>query len=442
MGISSSDVYVSPLKSKLDDLFADLDKCGNVVQKLIIKEINKALEQMNKEDLKYTMTQKLFDNLHSLIDKKKLSLENALAMLKSIGYHKELRKIYGENNSSQALSNRFRKMIENEERKEKKGGNENLLTDLCECYLLLFDGSCEEEISRTVAICLLKVASNKDTSEEAQNKVEIALLAMGKGNISIVLQDKYDYFLNEISEIIRYHQDHRNLSHLSYQSAWFFILYRLKRNKQSENLWKFFVTKKDFYREATKELNELSKCVNRIKKEKKEMRKEIKNFYIIERWLHVFTEVVDVQILLVEIQIDIMKCVANISRRTKDSFIGIREKCTDIIMKVLDGGVMNTFDLIGGGAVDAMLEELSRSYMIRSSFCDCSTFFENIHQRLTGTMHNGAERMILKRMMIDKLEENGFEDVYISIPPVQKKNIIYEYFVSGLIENEVFLIYE
>ncbi|KAH7823696.1 uncharacterized protein MONOS_17577 [Monocercomonoides exilis] len=414
MGSSHSDNQISPLEKKLNDLFVDLDKCGYSVQKLIITEINKVLDLINEDDFLHVVTQKLFDKIRMLVDKKKLPLENALTLLKCIGYHGELNRFccYAFNNSS--LSKKFRNMIIDEERKKEGEKNENLLTDLCECYFLLHRFYCDKEISKILAFYLLKVASNKETSEEAQNKVEMALLAMGKETYPIALNDENDFILHDIAGIIRYHQERRNLSHLAYQSAWFFILFRLKLNEQFEKLWKVFVKDLDFYGEATGELEELVKKLDIIKKEKKEMKEKMKKkdddeeeeerklFCIIERWLYVLEISIDIDRPLPKVQMDIMKCIANISSRDKGSRQEIRVECAEIVVNFAKKGEVQVFDLIRGGAVDSMLEELSRSYMIR--------------------------------MMFEKLEGEGLEDIIVSFIPLKESNRYSRYKFSSLPE--------
>eukprot|EP00770_Monocercomonoides_exilis_P002805 MONOS_2787.1-p1 / transcript=MONOS_2787.1 / gene=MONOS_2787 / organism=Monocercomonoides_exilis_PA203 / gene_product=unspecified product / transcript_product=unspecified product / location=Mono_scaffold00060:3828-4299(+) / protein_length=111 / sequence_SO=supercontig / SO=protein_coding / is_pseudo=false len=103
-------------------------------------------------------------------------------------------------------------IFEEEEKKEEK--DEKLLVDLCECNLLLGSIFSSKLISICVP-CLLKVASDKEENEEAQKEVEMALLALNNIGFCKVEQE---LFLDKITEIIKYLQEHRNLTRLAYQS--------------------------------------------------------------------------------------------------------------------------------------------------------------------------------------------------------------------------------
>ncbi|KAH7827005.1 uncharacterized protein MONOS_17350 [Monocercomonoides exilis] len=124
--------------------------------------------------------------------------------------------------------------------------------------------------------CLLKIALNKQEDEETQKEVELALLALN--NTGLIKNDK-ELHLNKITEIIKYHQEHHNLTQLAYQSAWRLLVNRLWVDNCLEEV---IVNELHFVREAARELEELSKCVdwtrkdkeNGGKEEKKELNKE------------------------------------------------------------------------------------------------------------------------------------------------------------------------
>ncbi|KAH7829778.1 uncharacterized protein MONOS_2040 [Monocercomonoides exilis] len=67
-------------------------------------------------------------------------------------------------------------------------------------------------------------------------------------------------------EIIRYHQEHHNLSRLTYQCTWEFLTFRLWVDYGLNGK---VVNKLHFVREATRELEDLSKSVDWKKKEKR-----------------------------------------------------------------------------------------------------------------------------------------------------------------------------
>ncbi|KAH7821033.1 uncharacterized protein MONOS_17783 [Monocercomonoides exilis] len=101
---------------------------------------------------------------------------------------------------------------------------------------------------------VLKVALKKEESEEIQKEVEIALLSLSNIGYCKVRQEQY-YF--EIKEILKYHQEHHNLTHLAYQSAWQFFIYRFFNDNSLEDT---ISNELHFGREATRELEELEKC--------------------------------------------------------------------------------------------------------------------------------------------------------------------------------------
>ncbi|KAH7823793.1 uncharacterized protein MONOS_17582 [Monocercomonoides exilis] len=102
---------------------------------------------------------------------------------------------------------------------------------------------------------LLKVAKRKEEDEETQKEAEMALMTLSHQNEYQSIEQKL--YLNEIKEIIQYHQQHNNLTQLSYQSAWQFLIERLP---QGSKLAKTTVNELHFVREATRGLNELIEC--------------------------------------------------------------------------------------------------------------------------------------------------------------------------------------
>eukprot|EP00770_Monocercomonoides_exilis_P010562 MONOS_10509.1-p1 / transcript=MONOS_10509.1 / gene=MONOS_10509 / organism=Monocercomonoides_exilis_PA203 / gene_product=unspecified product / transcript_product=unspecified product / location=Mono_scaffold00480:47168-48067(+) / protein_length=249 / sequence_SO=supercontig / SO=protein_coding / is_pseudo=false len=213
--------------------------------------MNEIVDGMNEEEFQTVFTEEQFNKILQMIEEKTLSLENAILLLKRIGYCKVLLdwRIYGFNSS--LLRGRFEKMIDDEEEKNEEK-NESLLIDLCECYLFLNYRFSSELISMCVP-CLLKVALKKEENEVSQKEVEMALLALS--NIECFFMEQKLY-LNEIKEIIQYHQEYHNLTRLAYQTAWRFLVSRLWADNSLEEA---IVIELRFAREAIKELEELSK---------------------------------------------------------------------------------------------------------------------------------------------------------------------------------------
>ncbi|KAH7832281.1 uncharacterized protein MONOS_18520 [Monocercomonoides exilis] len=196
-----------------------------------------------------------------------------------MGYCNVLRRIFTRSFFDTSLSRKFEQMIANEVKK-KGEKNEKLLIGLCECCVTLRYIISPELFS----ICfpyLLKVVLKKEENEETQKEVEIALLALRHANYRKGIEELY---LNEIIEIIRYHQEHHNLTQLAYQSTWEFLMSRPYFD--DESLEEVVVNELCFCKEAKREIEELSKSVDwRRTEEEKERGKKGKEEIILLEWL-------------------------------------------------------------------------------------------------------------------------------------------------------------
>ncbi|KAH7826221.1 uncharacterized protein MONOS_8319 [Monocercomonoides exilis] len=146
-----------------------------------------------------------------------------------------------------------------EEEKKKEEKDDYLLVDLCESFVLLNDEFTSTEFLSICVPCLLKVALRKEEIEEVQKEVEMALLALSSIRDNDI---EKELFLDDMTEIMKYHQEHRNLTRLAYQSAWQFLINRLFTDKRLEDM---IVNELHFGREASRELEELSKSISSIK---------------------------------------------------------------------------------------------------------------------------------------------------------------------------------
>ncbi|KAH7832635.1 uncharacterized protein MONOS_16890 [Monocercomonoides exilis] len=141
---------------------------------------------------------------------------------------------------------------------KKEGKNEKFLVDVSECYLILYSNSLKKLIPIIIPV-ILKEASKKVENKETQKEVEMALLALSFVKYTKVAKELY---LSKMSEIIKYHQEHHNLSQLSYQFAWNFLVFRLNDEKADEELENVAFNELHLIREAKRELGELAKCVD------------------------------------------------------------------------------------------------------------------------------------------------------------------------------------
>eukprot|EP00770_Monocercomonoides_exilis_P011502 MONOS_11447.1-p1 / transcript=MONOS_11447.1 / gene=MONOS_11447 / organism=Monocercomonoides_exilis_PA203 / gene_product=unspecified product / transcript_product=unspecified product / location=Mono_scaffold00575:14635-15298(+) / protein_length=197 / sequence_SO=supercontig / SO=protein_coding / is_pseudo=false len=194
----------------------------------------------------------------------------------------------------------------------------------------------------------------KEENEEIQKEVEMALLALS-------CIDEFEFYgqelhLNEIKEIIKYHQEHRNLTHLSYLSAWRLLVNRLWVDNCLEEV---IVNELHFGREAAGEIEDLSKCVDwRRKEENEKRRKESKEELLLKKWLD------EVGICASECKLwnegfaGLIGIIAQVHRAAKDNHREISEKCIFIIVLSVEKRAVKLDDLLKRGAVNAILEEI------------------------------------------------------------------------------------
>ncbi|KAH7822899.1 uncharacterized protein MONOS_15428 [Monocercomonoides exilis] len=250
---SNDDIQEPSLEDKFSKLFYELEHCNEDVQRKIIEETNGIVEEMNEEEFELVFTKDLYDKMNKMIEEKKVSMENTILLLKHVGYCDVLKNVWNPFVEESSLSKRFEQMIIDKNEKKKEGKNKKLLANLSECYLLL-NRWASSEVILICMHCVLKVAMNKEESEEAQKEVEMALLALSNIAMWKIIEEKL--FLKEIKEIIQYHQKCGNLTRLAYQSAWRFLVSRLWDDNSLE---KVIVVEQHFAREAARELEELSK---------------------------------------------------------------------------------------------------------------------------------------------------------------------------------------
>ncbi|KAH7829088.1 uncharacterized protein MONOS_15033 [Monocercomonoides exilis] len=397
---------------KFNGLLSELGDCAEIEQKEIIEEMKRVIDEMNKEELYAFFKTDIFYKIHEMIEEKKISLENAILVLKHIGHCRVLKGVWNERFGGSLLQKRFEKMIIDEEKK-KEEKNEKLWVDLCECYILLNKRISQEFLSTGVS-CLLKVALNKEENEEAKKKVEIALVTLGSiDKWECVEQELY---LHESREIIQYHQEHHNLSRFAYQSAWKFSILRLYRNREFEEV---IVNELHFGREAARELDELAKCVD-WKRKKEERGRETKEELAITRWLSFLYRSFCSCLLMNEEYSGIIQSIAMLFRASRDNYEEISKICKYPLMAAA-GRITHIEDLLKGEAIDAVLEEFQRPTLndeITSGFLEC---FDNITRRLKEKKDRTTDeekRKALKKEIFEKMEEEGYEDIVISFHEV------------------------
>ncbi|KAH7828865.1 uncharacterized protein MONOS_17231 [Monocercomonoides exilis] len=133
---SNGNVQGPSLEDKFSKLFDQLEHYNESEQKHKIEEMNEIIDGMNKVEWKSVFKAELFDEIHTMVKEKKMSMENAILLLKHAGYCKALKNVWSLGFNDSEMRRRFEKMIfEEEKKKEEK--DDKLIVDLCECYLSL-----------------------------------------------------------------------------------------------------------------------------------------------------------------------------------------------------------------------------------------------------------------------------------------------------------------
>ncbi|KAH7819254.1 uncharacterized protein MONOS_16270 [Monocercomonoides exilis] len=406
---SNDDAQEPSLADKFSKLFSELEDCNEEEQKQKIEGMNRLIEEMNIEELKSIINEEIFNKMNKMIEEKKMSMENAILLLKHVGYCNVLKNVWNLCFDSSSLGERFKKMIIDEEKKEEK--NEKLFSDLCECFVFL-NGCINSKMLCVCVPCLLKVASVKEESEENQTEVEMALLALS--NISFYTEIEKEAYLKKITEIIEHQQNHRNLTKLAYQSAWEFLIKRFIKDRNLEDM---IVNELHFGREAARELEELTRNVDWNRKKGEEGGKEAKEEFALVRWLQTFSIYFQICRLKNEENVGLLKNIVQVHRAEKDYYSVISNLCIYSLRSAAERRVVKVEDLLKGGAVDAVLEELNRPTLNKDIMNNGLQFLVNVSNRLKEKTDNEMEeeeRKAMKRKMFEKMEEEGYEDIIIS----------------------------
>ncbi|KAH7817427.1 uncharacterized protein MONOS_8849 [Monocercomonoides exilis] len=399
--------YQSELIETYMKLFSELEHCVEDDQILIIEEMNELMDEMDEDEFIFIFEKEFFNKIGEMIEEKEMLLVKALVLLKNMGYCKVLRGVWSNSFADSSLSKRFEKMII-EEDKKKEEKNEKLLADLCICLLILpeFNGFMEE-LPAIFVRCLMKVALKKEESEEAQKEAEIALIALSRLRLYIIEKKLY---LKEITEIIKHHQEHHNLSRIGYQSAWKFLINRLFCDEDLERL---IVNERHFAREAAKELEELSKCVDWKKKKEEMSREEMKEANISKRWIRTLGFFIESCTLWNDEFIELIRSIIQVLRAAKENHGEISGLCIYSLRNAAENRAVKVEYLLKSGAVDAVLEEVQLPTIREECSTEFLYFFKYVCEKLKEKTENKmeeAKRKELKRKVFEKMEDEGYED--------------------------------
>eukprot|EP00770_Monocercomonoides_exilis_P007830 MONOS_7791.1-p1 / transcript=MONOS_7791.1 / gene=MONOS_7791 / organism=Monocercomonoides_exilis_PA203 / gene_product=unspecified product / transcript_product=unspecified product / location=Mono_scaffold00276:10533-11584(-) / protein_length=329 / sequence_SO=supercontig / SO=protein_coding / is_pseudo=false len=300
-----------------------------------------------------------------------------------------------------------------EEFQKKDRMNKKILVDLSECYLLLIEDFITNDLIVICVPCLLKVALKKEENEETRKEAEMALLALSCIRKCCVLSK--ELYLNEVTEIIDYHQGHSNPTRLAYQSAWDFLM---KRLKYDDNLEDMIVNDLHFWKEAIRELEELRKSVDwkRIKENEKKRNKSNETLVLL-RWLQ------SLEIIFVSCQlwyeefVVLIGSIVRIFRVAKNREMRVSDKCVFLIERLVNGAA-KIEDLLKSSAFDVVLSELVKFDKSNNTINKGLWFFKEICWRLKFKMEQGcddAKIKELKRKVFERMEEEGYEDCVVGL---------------------------
>eukprot|EP00770_Monocercomonoides_exilis_P012718 MONOS_12662.1-p1 / transcript=MONOS_12662.1 / gene=MONOS_12662 / organism=Monocercomonoides_exilis_PA203 / gene_product=unspecified product / transcript_product=unspecified product / location=Mono_scaffold00716:4992-6454(+) / protein_length=395 / sequence_SO=supercontig / SO=protein_coding / is_pseudo=false len=330
-----------------------------------VGEMNSLMDQMGEDEMD-NHASKVFEEFCRMIEEKKVSLENTISLMKRVGYANIMKSIYA-------------------------------------IYLNI-----SPEIIPVYVPCMLNAALKKEESEETRKEVEDALLALNY--IEEAHFVRIELFQSKIKEIIMYHQEHRNLSHMGYRSAWHFYLNRLL---DYSFLGDAIVNELHFVREAARELEELSRSVRMKQKEGKVISPEFK--YTVNGWLETVLyyrqsgpRAKEDYVPLVQS----MVCLRKAARGIENEMFGINSQTYELMALYIAGSVE---DLLKGGVFEAVLEEMQRDFIENHKMHDCYKFFlaiQELKMRAEPTA-NEAQKKEIKMKLHEKLEEEGFEDIII-----------------------------
>ncbi|KAH7815754.1 uncharacterized protein MONOS_18279 [Monocercomonoides exilis] len=404
------------------ELFSELEHCNEDEQRKKIREMNLLKEEMVEEEFASVFSEELFKKIVKMLEEKKISVDCIILLLKNVGYCSALKDLSRSNFYRSELNNKVQKMIiEEEKKKERK--NEKLLADLSECYLFLSRFFSKEMISICVP-CVLKTALKKEESKEAQKEVEMALLTLRNVKYNDIGKELY---LNEIKEIILHHQQHRNLTRLSYQSAWEFLICRLDNDK---SLKKVFVNELHFAREAARELEELSKRVDWKRG------KETKEEYILLRWFRTFDYFFRECKLWNEEFVGLINSIVQIFGATKDNYQYICIRCIDALISAIKVRIAIVEGLLKCRAIDTFLEAIQHPTLDECVVCKSLEVFIEILKRLKEEVDEEiekAKRKSTKRKVFEKMEEEGYEDAIACFHGIL--HFLYRKYYCGLSSN-------
>ncbi|KAH7819199.1 uncharacterized protein MONOS_17967 [Monocercomonoides exilis] len=276
-----------------------------------------------------------------------------------------------------------------EEEQKNEGKNEKLLVDLCECYVFM-QGLNSRRLHSTCMQCLLKVALNKEENEKTQKEVEMALFELSHINRYCFI--KQELYVSEIKEIV-------------------------KRLCNDNSLAGVIVNKLHFVREAARELEELTRCIDWKRKEGINGMKESKEELILIRWMYTLDIFLSLCKVCNEEYNGLINCVVQAFRAAKDKHGETCNQCIKPLRRAAENRAVKVDALLDEGAIDLISGEMKQSTLNDVFIMHCFLIYMNVSKRLKEKNKDEMEEMkrkATKRVIYEKMEKEGYEDEIIS----------------------------
>ncbi|KAH7816390.1 TSET complex, TPLATE subunit B [Monocercomonoides exilis] len=165
-----------------------------------------------------------------------------------------------------------------------------------------------------------------------------------------------------------------------------------------ESLEEVMVNELHFAR-AARELEELTRCVDWKKKEEEMNKDEGKEVHIIMRLLFVLFDFFHSCRSWNEELVKLIRSIVQVFRATKKNYGEMSIECIKLIRSAAESVSVKVEDLLKGGAINAVLEEIQRQTLNKGVAYECLQFFTNVSERL-------------KRKTDDELEEEEEEEEF------------------------------
>ncbi|KAH7829517.1 uncharacterized protein MONOS_18564 [Monocercomonoides exilis] len=356
------------------ETFSQLCQCDNDEQKQKIELLDKVMDKMDEKELEASISTEVYDKINDMINGKSFSEENIILLLKHLGYWKNFYTIITHNFNASRLSKTLWNLMIPEIGKFEVNQKH---IDFCECFLILTDSFYHdmEGFYEIFMPRILKIALEKKESMEKQKEVEIALLALNKiGQYSEIEKRLY---LDEIKEIIKYHQKHQNLTRLAYHSAWSFMIDRYRNDKSIERV---VVNELQFFKEAFRELETLKQCVDWKKKEKGRLKTEEE--ILMMRWICEIKACLMNGTWKTDMFNDMVTFAVNIYRLAKDNQRAIFENCISILFIIMCNFKVRIGDLPKNKAVAFALEEITGITLVEDVTEICLSIFNDLPEMI------------------------------------------------------------